>query len=139
MHHNIFQYGTIPIFGIPMQKIALKVEILVSPYKILLYLQYFQSSTNILQLYIKKMSVTPSTVLIISISNSSLKQTKNGVRRSPFFEIHFSKIKCRSTGGKCCHSQNRKSPFFPISIVFLQVCGLRIFISFSSHLRILVC
>ena len=42
MHHNIFQYGTIPIFGIPMQKIALKVEILVSPYKILLYLQRIQ-------------------------------------------------------------------------------------------------
>ena len=42
MHHNTFQYGTIPIFGIPMQKIALKVEILVSPYKILLYLQRIQ-------------------------------------------------------------------------------------------------
>ena len=27
MHHNTFQYDTIPIFGIPIQKIALRIEI----------------------------------------------------------------------------------------------------------------
>ena len=42
MHCNIFQYDMVQIFGISMQKIALRIEILVSPYKILLYLQEIQ-------------------------------------------------------------------------------------------------
>ena len=46
MHQNIFWYDMVQIFGISMQEIALRIEILGSPYKILLYLQGIQLCQN---------------------------------------------------------------------------------------------